>query len=628
MTVLLLVLLLLLVLAAQPHMCVGGDKVASAGGEFLFPGLGVSLSSDVTPTGSWCKGRCAGAYHTWKNLSLSLANFSNTSVSGPWVFRDLDLGFKAVISMPAAGQFDLTLTSTSHDMPQVVFPLLDGTPMDNRPNLVALFPLLGGIFVQAGSDCYGNCEDSFVMDYPGQFHSPYAMLCTKQSCLMAAATTWPPHHVRPKRRITKGSPTAKEPMRIEWVDGYISGPETKLSIMLTEFQTDEQSRIEAWQKAVLAYKSWLRPNRPAAPPAQTSGKMSQSEGMWAVGLQNVCNPPRCSFNLSALDAQWTEWKDVLGRVQFWGQMSNYGGDPTQAMPPLLPGEQVGCCLRNRTMHPRYRDAGLPAWARKVASEGYEVGYYTRTLGADVENRLVANVSWFATWLDNMKELGGNAQYVDQFARTVNGPPNEVLKLVEKGIPPADVVTEGWNDLYPFAGLLSGFHQGDDWCACSDNTTIYDMDPWGDRPSGSFIRLVRLVMGDALGYFGYQDGELARWGDTHDWFSERQAFMLGAKLDAGYRLCGKYTQPADCFLRRIHKLRSSLNWWTRNFSYLDTIGIGNEYTGLIDVRRFDDDDNATVLLVDNFRNISGLSVSFGGRTYSVASTMISAIQVKS
>ena len=154
-----------------------------------------------------------------------------------------------------------------------------------------------------------------------------------------------------------------------------------------------------------------------------------------------------------------------------------------------------------------------------------------------------------------------------------------------------------------------------------------MDPWGSRPRGSFIKLVRLVMGDALGYFGYQDGELARWGDTHNWFSERQAFMLGAKFDAGYRLCGKYTPPSDCFLRKVHKLRSSLDWWTRRFSYLDTIGISNKYVGLIDVRRFDDKDNKTVLLVDNYRNLSGLSVSFGGVAYNVSSAMISAIRVK-
>ena len=122
--------------------------------------------------------------------------------------------------MPAAGRFDLELTSTSHDVPQVTFPLLVSTVLDDQPGLVAFFPLLGGIFVQAGSECYGNCEDSFVFDYPGQFHSPYTMLCTRKSCLMAAATTWPPHHVRPKRRMTKGKPTASEPMRIEWVDGY------------------------------------------------------------------------------------------------------------------------------------------------------------------------------------------------------------------------------------------------------------------------------------------------------------------------------------------------------------------------------------------------------------------------
>ena len=154
-----------------------------------------------------------------------------------------------------------------------------------------------------------------------------------------------------------------------------------------------------------------------------------------------------------------------------------------------------------------------------------------------------------------------------------------------------------------------------------------MDPWGDRPSGSFIKLVRLVMGDALGYFGYQDGELARWGDKNQWFSERQAFMLGAKFDAGYRLCGKYTPPEDCILRKVHKLRSGLDWWPRRFSYLDTIGITNDHVGLIDVRRFDDKDNKTVLLVDNFRNLTGLCVSFGGREFNVSSDMISAIGVQ-
>eukprot|EP01051_Picozoa_sp_SAG22_P021503 SAG22_NODE_4769_length_1169_cov_0.988785_2_plen_216_part_00 len=129
-----------------------------------------------------------------------------------------------------------------------------------------------------------------------------------------------------------------------------------------------------------------------------------------------------------------------------------GGNPRDAKPPLLPGEQVGCCLRNRTIHRRYTDAGLPDWARGVAANGsYDVGYYTRTLGWDNSARLTANVSWFKTWLANMRAAGGNAQYVDQFARTHNGKPSEVLKLFEQDIPPANVITEGWSDYMPFAG---------------------------------------------------------------------------------------------------------------------------------------------------------------------------------
>jgi len=38
--------------------------------------------------------------------------------------------------------------------------------------------------------------------------------------------------------------------------------------------------------------------------------------------------------------------------------------------------------------------------------------------------------------------------------------------ITAGVAPANVITEGWNDLYPFAGLLSGYHQGYDWCNCS------------------------------------------------------------------------------------------------------------------------------------------------------------------
>ena len=59
--------------------------------------------------------------------------------------------------------------------------------------------------------------------------------------------------------------------------------------------------------------------------------------------------------------------------------------------------------------------------------------------------------------------------------------------------------------------------------------------------------------------------------------------------------------------------------------MDTVGITNRHEGLIDVRRFDDRDGKSVLVVDNFRNMSGLSVSFAGKQYAIGSDMISAIE---
>ena len=286
-------------------------------GPLIFPNLGVSLSSNATPTGSWCRGRCAGDYQHWQNFSFEVSDFCNSSVHGPWTLTHPS--FTAVISMAKGiGRFVLAFESKTQDVPQLTFPLLNGTRMDQEPDMVALFPVLGGIFVKAGEACYGDCVDPFVMDYPGSMHSPYAMLCTRKTCLMAAATTWPPMRVRPKRRMRKGQPTAQEPMQIDWVDGFLSAEKVNITILLSEFSTNESSQTEAWQEAVLAYRSWIKPHVPQAKPQpEVGGKMAHSEGMWAVGLQNICDPPGCSFNLSILDAKWQAWKDVLGRVQVY-----------------------------------------------------------------------------------------------------------------------------------------------------------------------------------------------------------------------------------------------------------------------------------------------------------------------
>jgi hypothetical protein len=60
-------------------------------------------------------------------------------------------------------------------------------------------------------------------------------------------------------------------------------------------------------------------------------------------------------------------------------------------------------------------------------------------------------------------------------------------------------------------------------------------------------------------------------------------------------------------------------------YMDTVGITNQHEGLIDVRCFVDRDGKSVLVVDNYRNKTGLSVSFGGKQYAIAGDVISAIE---
>lgn len=271
----------------------------------IFPGLAVSFSTGP---------------NTWKNITYSRAEFrtSGGPADGPWTLENSDI--HAVISHRKGGRFDLSFTPKTHAVPRVSFPFLTGVPsMDDDPDMFALFPMLGGIFVKNGADGYASMEQDAVMSYPGSFHSPYVMLATADAAVIAAATTWPPHHVHPKRRM-KANITGAQPLQIDWVDGYEAGTQTKISILLSEFKTDKRTETAGWQAAILAYRSWLVTKLPPLVPAPATNKAAYSEGTYAMGLMNMA-----IFNLTAIDLHFSEWKDVLGRVTFWGEMSNYCG---------------------------------------------------------------------------------------------------------------------------------------------------------------------------------------------------------------------------------------------------------------------------------------------------------------
>ena len=297
--------LALLLLLLSTHWVTAFAAAPSEPSKTYFPGLAVSFATGVDK---------------WNNVTYSLSDFKTDggAGAGPWTLRTPDI--HAVITQTEGGRFDLSFTPKTHAVPRVSFPFLTGVPsMDDDPNMFALFPMLGGIFIKNGAEGYGSMEEDVVMSYPGNFHSPYVMLATAESAVMAAATTWPPHHVHPKRRM-KANTTGAQPLQIDWVDGYQAGTETKISILLSEFKTDKSTETAGWQAAILAYRSWLVTNLPAPVPPPTTNKAAYSDGTFAVGLMNMA-----TYNLTALDHQFSKWKDVLGRVTFWGQMSNYAG---------------------------------------------------------------------------------------------------------------------------------------------------------------------------------------------------------------------------------------------------------------------------------------------------------------
>ena len=166
-------------------------------------------------------------------------------------------------------------------------------------------------------------------------------------------------------------------------------------------EQEPAQRVDAWQKAVVAYRDWIRPNLP--PPIQPRA-MLQSEGLAAVCLECIS-----VFNLTMLQTRFEPWRKLGYRLQLWGQMSNSAN--AGAVPPLKPGEAHGCCLMEYKMHPRYADAGLPQWVKSLGAQGVEAGYYSQPLRPMVDNpdrnvswggMPINNSAWISGWLDVLR----------------------------------------------------------------------------------------------------------------------------------------------------------------------------------------------------------------------------------
>jgi hypothetical protein len=117
----------------------------------------------------------------------------------------------------------------------------------------------------------------------------------------------------------------------------------------------------------------------------------------------MCQNCYDTFNetqLSALNATWRKWRDHVGRIQFWGQMSTNPKDPSD---PPKQGEKCDCCLRKIPMHDRYLKSGFVEWVKNEVAEGYDVGYYSQTKHFMVDAAAgIDQTAWMIDWTETLR----------------------------------------------------------------------------------------------------------------------------------------------------------------------------------------------------------------------------------
>ena len=343
---------------------------------------------------------------------------------------------------------------------------------------------------------------------------------------IVAATEWPPRHVTPFY--------SRQRMALRDEEDVAPGELRSYTILSHQVVGDQSQGLQPWQVAVQTYRDWLRDALGAAGiyPVPYSPQVKAAHGWLALDLESWPE-----FDVNDLFELYARWGDILPWFQCWGQMSNYAGDPELAVPPLLPGEETGCCLDIPYVHTRYL-ADLPGFADYLTSSGGLFSFYCRPrmdgpepapLDDPVEYEGETNLEYLLNWLDRLQAVGANAAYFDTMGGHYLGEPEFVINLFQHEFP-ADSVMEFVCDVYPTASLMSGALSGGSYPG-GPGVTLAMLSE--DTPEVSFPRLLRFVLGDRIVFLGESNWDNAFWGPEHDYWTERQAFLYGAKLDVAH-----------------------------------------------------------------------------------------------
>lgn len=482
-------------------------------------------------------------------------------------------------------EYELSLTA-SQPLNQVWFPWFPTEYACNR----ILYPHLLGLEIDNHRLAPGVWSISDIAAYPGPMVFPGAVMEHTNVGLGVFAVNWPPLGVRVLY--------ARGTVALRYDIPVAAGETRNYRAMIVESSRDESA--EPWHRALDPYKSWLTANMVAdgMHPIPYPQWLLDAHGWSNVQLEDYDDP------MGEVRRRWEEWGHVFPAIQTWGSMSNRY---------TTPGEETGCCLIDTSLHPR--NAELPSIAEEIIAGGGQFGYYARpqntgpVAGPDVN--AVANREFLLNWIDiNRNQLGGNMNYLDWFIVRPLGPVLEVAHQFRDGLWGRDTVCERAVDVYPTAFFMSGALWGGPRFRTYAEQTL-DQIPQG-QTGIAFPRFARYVIDDRVVFMGESNGDHAMWGVTHgqDYWGERQAFLLGCKLDWMQRPDG--STPNDPAVPMIIDAWTRNNFWARSPVYLDTLGVRNVPTSA-DVRRFRGSAGETIIAVVTDLPNRSLSFDVDGQT---------------
>lgn len=510
-------------------------------------------------------------------------------------FVFIDARLEGVVTPSADHQWTLEIRTKNVEIKEVWFPWEPKARVHNE-NLdddVLYYPHLMGLAWSARWLSEAGWKGG---DYPGYCFAPLAVLADGSEGRIVAATNWPPSKVSVQYSRYRLGLRYDVLIRANSVRSFHA--------LVADVEVDPAIGRLPWHRALDLYKKWLneRMKGEGLYPILYPTWMRSIEGWQNVQLQNLKDA-----ELSRVRENWNRFKGSFPWLQMWGQMSNFF--PTD-------GEETGCCMDRPRMHHRYQSI-LPDIVRTVTDDRGHVGFYCRPRSpygsmtaageTDKQNREFL-LGWTA---HNKGTLGANAYYLDVLGAEYFGEPLAVAKMFGGEISRESVI-ERAVDIYPSAFLISGSLWGGWQCNTSPGQFLEHLDK--GLPCVTFLRFGRYLMDDRIFFLGESNGDHVFWGTSrgYDYWTERQAFLLGAKFDA-MRIAEDERNPDQMnrALEQMIRERERTNWWKRDPVYVDTVGLSEIPSG-VDIRHFRGKGGEALLVVDNWRRKKDQHVKLFGR----------------